>query len=105
VLLDRSGVIESLLRPARPLAGTAPGPTPEPRQRPATLARERRDLGGLVRAQPVFVGTKLTGYRIYRADLPVSVPYPLGLRPGSDHRGERHALDDRANEICRPCLR
>ena len=70
VLLDRGGVIESLLLPRKaPLAGTVPAaadPAQSPGQRLAALAQENGALlGGLVRAQPVFVGSKLSGYRIY----------------------------------------
>ena len=65
VLLDRGGVIESLFLPRKtPLAGTAPQPADalSPGQRLATLAQGNAAvLGGLVRAQPVFVGTKLIG--------------------------------------------
>ena len=107
VLLDRGGVIESLLLPRKvPLAGVLP---PEdsgqsPGQRLANFAQGNGALlGGLVRAQPVFVGSKLSGYRIFpggRAS--VGAFTHLGLRPGDLITGVNGtALDDpnRANEI------
>ena len=73
-------MIESLLLPRKaPLAGTVPQSSDSlsPGQRLATLAQGNAAvLGGLVRAQPVFVGTKLTGYRIYPGGAPVSAPSP-----------------------------
>jgi general secretion pathway protein C len=107
VLLDRGGVIESLFLPRKaPLAGMAPQSveTLSPGQRITTLAQGNAAvLGGLVRAQPVFVGTKLSGYRIYpggRAS--VGAFTHLGLRPGDLITGVNGTpLDDpaRANEI------
>ena len=108
VLLDRGGVIESLLLPRKaPLAGMMPMPadaSQSPGQRLAALAQGNGALlGGLVRAQPVFVGSKLTGYRIYpggRAS--VGAFTHLGLRPGDLITAVNGTtLDDanRANEI------
>jgi general secretion pathway protein C len=109
VLLDRGGVIESLFLPRKaPLAGTGPPQTAEasdsPGQRLATLAQGNPAvLGGLVRAQPVFVGTKLSGYRIYPGGrTSVGAFTHLGLRPGDLITGVNGTpLDDpaRANEI------
>ncbi len=107
VLLDRGGVIESLFLPRKtPLAGTAPQPADalSPGQRLATLAQGNAAvLGGLVRAQPVFVGTKLSGYRIYPGGrTSVGAFTHLGLRPGDLITGVNGTpLDDpaRANEI------
>jgi len=89
VLLDRGGAIESLYMPKRaPLAGTAPttdsASEGNPGQRLAALVQGNGALmGGLVRAQAVFSGSKLTGYRIYpggRASIGAFTN--LGLRPG-----------------------
>jgi general secretion pathway protein C len=108
VLLDRGGVIESLLLPRKvPLAGMptmAADGGMSAGQRIANFAQGNGALlGGLVRAQPVFVGSKLSGYRIYpggRAS--VGAFTHLGLRPGDLITGVNGtALDDpnRANEI------
>jgi general secretion pathway protein C len=108
VLLDRGGVIESLFLPRKaPLAGTGPQATDasvSPGQRLATLAQGNGAvLGGLVRAQPVFVGSKLSGYRIYPGGrTSVGAFTHLGLRPGDLITGVNGTpLDDpaRANEI------
>jgi general secretion pathway protein C len=107
VLLDRGGVIESLFLPRKaPLAGTGPQPADgaSPGQRLQTLAQGNAAvLGGLVRAQPVFVGTKLSGYRIYPGGrTSVGAFTHLGLRPGDLITGVNGTpLDDpaRANEI------
>jgi len=107
VLLDRGGVIESLYLPRKaPLAGAAPqsADAASPGQRLATLAQGNAAvLGGLVRAQPVFVGTKLSGYRIYPGGrTSVGAFTHLGLRPGDLITGVNGTpLDDpaRANEI------
>lgn len=88
VLLDRGGVIESLYLPRRqPLGGMTATPEPDrgnPAQRLAALAQGNGALlGGLVRAQAVFVGSKLSGYRIYpggRASIGAFTQ--LGFRPG-----------------------
>jgi general secretion pathway protein C len=89
VLLDRGGVIESLYLPRRtPLAGVAAdargSDRGNPAQRLAALAQGNGALlGGLVRAQAVFVGSKLSGYRIYpggRAS--IGAFSQLGFRPG-----------------------
>jgi general secretion pathway protein C len=108
VLIDRGGLIESLQLPKKPLAGYS---TPNaattglsPAQRLAALAQGNGALlGGLVRAQAVFAGGKLTGYRIFpgsRASL--SSFTQLGLRPGDLVTAVNGTvLDDpnRANEI------
>ncbi len=107
VLLDRGGVIESLFLPRKaPLAGTTAPQTAQssPGQRLATLAQGNSAvLGGLVRAQPVFVGTKLSGYRIYPGGrTSVGAFTHLGLRPGDLITGVNGTpLDDpaRANDI------
>ena len=107
VLLDRGGVIESLFLPRKaPLAGLAPASveTLSPGQRISTLAQGNAAvLGGLVRAQPVFVGSKLSGYRIYPGGrTSVGAFTHLGLRPGDLITGVNGTpLDDpaRANEI------
>ena len=89
VLLDRGGVIESLFMPRRaPLAGTVPAAAPanqgSPAQRLAALAQGNGAmLGGLVRAQAVFTGSKLSGYRIYPGGrTSIGAFTQLGLRPG-----------------------
>jgi general secretion pathway protein C len=108
VLIDRGGVIESLLLPKKLLPGsTAPvaaAPGQSPAQRLAALAQGNSGLlGGLVRAQAVFAGGKLAGYRIFpggRAS--VGSFTQLGLRPGDLVTAVNGtALDDpnRANEI------
>ena len=108
VLLDRGGVIESLLLPRKIAAGsmipTAADPLQSPGQRLAALAQGNAGLlGGLVRAQAVFAGGKLSGYRIYpggRAS--VGTFTQLGLRPGDLVTAVNGTpLDDpnRANEI------
>ena len=108
VLLDRGGVIESLLLPRKgPLAGMPAMATDSGQsggQRLATFAQGNGALlGGLVRAQPVFVGSKLSGYRIYPGGrTSVGAFTHLGLRPGDLITGVNGtALDDpnRANEI------
>ncbi len=88
VLLDRGGVIESLPLPKKPAltAATPPPATPmqSPAQRLSALAQGSGGLlGGLVRAQPVLAGGKLSGYRIFpggRASIGTFTK--LGLRPG-----------------------
>jgi general secretion pathway protein C len=88
VLLDRGGVIESLLLPRKvPLAGpvpTAGDAAQSPGQRLVALTQGNGALlGGLVRAQPVFVGSKLSGYRIYPGGrTSIGAFTHLGLRPG-----------------------
>ena len=89
VLLDRGGVIESLYMPRRaPLAGTVPAADStnqgNPGQRLAALVQGNGAvLGGLVRAQAVFSGSKLTGYRIYPGSrASIGAFTNLGLRPG-----------------------
>jgi general secretion pathway protein C len=107
VLLDRGGVIESLFLPRKaPLAGTvAQSAEPlSPGQRLSNLAQGNAAvLGGLVRAQPVFVGSKLSGYRVYPGGrTSVGAFTHLGLRPGDLITGVNGTpLDDpaRANEI------
>jgi general secretion pathway protein C len=87
VLLDRGGVIESLYLPRRTPPGGATAEAADrgnPAQRLAALAQGNGALlGGLVRAQAVFVGSKLSGYRIYpggRASIGAFTQ--LGFRPG-----------------------
>jgi general secretion pathway protein C len=107
VLLDRAGVIESLYLPRKaPLSGTVAqsDATATPGERLATLAQGNGAvLGGLVRAQPVFIGSKLAGYRIYPGGrTSVGAFTHLGLRPGDLITGVNGTpLDDpaRANEI------
>jgi general secretion pathway protein C len=109
VLLNRSGIIESLLLPKKLLA-QAPPPVgagagaQSPAQRLAALAQGNGALlGGLVRAQPVFAGGKLSGYRIFpggRAS--VGAYTQLGLRPGDLVTAVNGTLLDdpnRGNEI------
>jgi general secretion pathway protein C len=108
VLLDRGGVIESLLLPRKgPLAGM-PAATSDAGlnggQRLASFAQGNGALlGGLVRAQPVFVGSKLSGYRIYPGGrTSIGAFTHLGLRPGDLITGVNGTpLDDpnRASEI------
>jgi general secretion pathway protein C len=88
VLLDRGGIIESLYLPRRtPMGGMAANTEANvnsPAQRLAALAQGNGALlSGLVRAQAVFVGSKLSGYRIYpggRASIGAFTQ--LGFRPG-----------------------
>jgi len=107
VLLDRAGVIESLLLPTK-LTSAALAPIssgPSPAQRLAALAQVSGGglLGGLIRAQPVFAGGKVSGYRIFpggRAS--VAAFTQLGLRAGDMVTAVNGTpLDDanRANEI------
>jgi len=89
VLLDRGGVLETLLLPKKlatqaPPAAVAPG-IQSPGQRLAALAQNGDGalLGGLVRAQPVFNGGKLSGYRIFPGGRATSASFnQLGLRSG-----------------------
>ena len=87
VLLDRNGVIESLLLP-RHLSAIAQAPVSalqSPAQRLAAMAQNGGSglLGGLVRAQAVFSGGKLSGYRIFPGGRTnVAAFTQLGLRPG-----------------------
>jgi general secretion pathway protein C len=107
VLLDRDGVIESLLLPKK-LTALTTAPTAvlqSPAQRLAALAQNGGGglLGGLVRAQAVFSAGKLSGYRIFpggRAN--VTAFTQLGLRPGDLVTAVNGTpLDDpnRANDI------
>jgi general secretion pathway protein C len=109
VLLDRGGVIEALFLP-RKLAVGAPTPgvataAQNPVQRLAALGQANGGglLGGLVRAQAVIQGGKLSGYRIFPGGrTSVSAFTRLGLRPGDLVTGVNGApLDDpdRASEI------
>jgi general secretion pathway protein C len=89
VLLDRGGIIESLFLPRRaPLGGVTPAVESanrgSPAQRLAALAQGNGALmGGLIRAQAVFVGSKLSGYRIFPGGrTSVGAFTQLGLRPG-----------------------
>jgi len=89
VLLDRGGVLETLLLPKKlasqaPPATVAPG-IQSPGQRLAALAQNGDGalLGGLVRAQPVFNGGKLSGYRIYPGGRATTASFnQLGLHSG-----------------------
>jgi general secretion pathway protein C len=89
VLLDRGGVLETLLLPKKlaplaPPAAVAPA-IQSPGQRLAALAQNSDGalLGGLVRAQPVFTGGKLSGYRIFPGGRATSASFnQLGLRSG-----------------------
>ena len=87
VLLDRNGVIESLLLPKH-LSAIAQVPTSalqSPAQRLVAMAQNGGSglLGGLVRAQAVFSGGKLSGYRIFPGGRTnVAAFTQLGLRPG-----------------------
>ena len=87
VLLDRNGVIESLLLPKH-LSAIAQAPVSAlqtPAQRLAAMAQNGGSglLGGLVRAQAVFSGGKLSGYRIFPGGRTnVGAFTQLGLRPG-----------------------
>ena len=107
VLLDRNGVLESLMLPKK-LSGIAAPPAPlgqSPAQRLAALAQNGGSglLGGLVRAQPVMSGGKLSGYRIFPGGRTnVAAFTQLGLRPGDLVTAVNGTpLDDmnRANEI------
>jgi general secretion pathway protein C len=89
VLLDRGGVLETLLLPKK-LATQAPPAVvaagiQSPGQRLVALAQNNDGalLGGLVRAQPVFNGGKLSGYRIFPGGRATSASFnQLGLRSG-----------------------
>ncbi len=107
VLLDRNGVLESLLLPKK-LAGIAPPVAllmQSPAQRLAALAQNGGGglLGGLIRATAVFAGGKLSGYRIFPGGRTnVAAFTQLGLHPGDLVTAVNGtALDDpnRANEI------
>ena len=107
VLLDRNGVLESLLLPKK-LASIAPAATSmmqSPAQRLAALAQNGGGglLGGLIRAQAVFSGGKLSGYRIFPGGRTnVAAFTQLGLRPGDLVTAVNGTpLDDpnRANDI------
>ena len=89
VLLERSGAIESLQLPKKLAPVVAPPPAVaggplSPGQRLAALAQGNGALlGGLVRATPVMIGGKLSGFRIdpgMRASIASFTK--LGLRPG-----------------------
>jgi len=89
VLLDRGGVLETLLLPKKlatqaPAAAVAPA-IQSPGQRLAALAQNGDGalLGGLVRAQPVFNAGRLSGYRIFPGSRASSASFnQLGLRSG-----------------------
>lgn len=109
VLLERSGAIESLQLPKKFVQAAPPPPTaaigPQtPGQRLAALAQGNGAvLGGLLRATPVMLGGKLSGYRIYpgtRASMATFAQ--LGLRAGDIVTAVNGTpLDDvtRGNEI------
>ena len=108
VLLDRNGVLESLLLPKK-LAGIAPAATSlmqSPAQRLAALAQNGGGglLGGLIRATAVFTPAgKLSGYRIFPGGRTnVAAFTQLGLRPADLVTAVNGTpLDDpnRANDI------
>lgn len=89
VLLQRNGVLETLALPKKqapmaPAATVAPA-LQSPGQRLAALAQNSDGalLGGLVRAQPVFAGGKLSGYRIFPGGRGTLASFnQLGLRSG-----------------------
>jgi general secretion pathway protein C len=108
VLINRGGVIESLQLPKH-LQPTAALPAvantgQSPAQRLAALAQGNGALlGGLVRAQAVLAGGKLTGYRIFPGGRgSISSFTQLGLRPGDLITAVNGTLLDdpnRGNEI------
>jgi general secretion pathway protein C len=87
VLLERGGAIESLQLPKKLAPPSAPPPTAaagplSPAQRLAALAQGNGALlGGLVRATPVMLGGKLSGFRIYPGSRASMATFnQLGLR-------------------------
>ncbi len=87
VLLERGGAIESLQLPKKLAPVTAPPPVAaagplSPGQRLAALAQGNGALlGGLVRATPVMLGGKLSGFRIYPGSRASMAAFnQLGLR-------------------------
>ncbi len=87
VLLERGGAIESLqlpkkLAPASPPPPVAASGPLSPAQRLAALAQGNGALlGGLVRATPVMLGGKLSGFRIYPGSrASIATFNQLGLR-------------------------
>jgi general secretion pathway protein C len=74
VVIDRSGVLESVMLPKR-MAGSLAAPPPPPPvayNNDATLERMRRlvaddpaVIGQVMRPQPVFAGGKMRGFRVY----------------------------------------
>lgn len=87
VLLDRNGVLESLLLPKK-LTAAAPASRPlmqSPAQRLQALAQRGGGalLGGLINATQVRDGAKITGYRIFPGgSTNVRAFTQLGLHPG-----------------------
>jgi len=89
VLLDRGGVLETLLLPKKLAAAVAmpvaAAPLTTPGQRLANLVQNGDGglLGGLVRAQPVFNAGKLSGYRVFPGGRTSIASFTaLGLRSG-----------------------
>jgi general secretion pathway protein C len=74
-IIDRSGVLESVMLPRRMAGGLAEAPPPPPpvaNNDDATLDRMRRlvsdnpaVIGQVMRPQPVFAGGKMRGFRLY----------------------------------------
>jgi general secretion pathway protein C len=85
VLIERNGVLESLLLPHTPLKAAPPGPAPAPLLR--TAAAGARDnatlLAGIMRVQAVFNQGKLDGYRIFPGNSRGTGAFQeMGLRAG-----------------------
>ncbi|MEO6186270.1 MAG: type II secretion system protein N, partial [Steroidobacteraceae bacterium] len=89
VLLDRGGVIESLLMPPRVAASMAPPPPPQamqvypaPVERVQQIIRENPGiLGTVIQRQAVFAGGSLRGMRVYPGSSPEAFN-KLGLKAG-----------------------
>jgi len=74
-IIDRNGVLESVMLPRRVASGMAPPPPPPTAaaaNNDATLERMRRlvsddpnVIGQVMRPQPVFAGGKMRGFRVY----------------------------------------
>ncbi len=88
VLLERDGIIESLALP-RHLAGSAPPPSLSAAPTEAPLVERMQELvsrnpgiiGDIMRPEPVFVGGKQQGFRVYPGRDQEAFAR-LGLRPG-----------------------
>lgn len=91
VVLDRSGSLEALALPKRPLAGLAPAPVAAPAPAPApdtqleqmkqAMQRDPSALSEVIRAQQVLAGGRQKGFRVYPGNNPRAFSR-LGLRPG-----------------------
>ena len=88
VLIDRGGVIESLLMPTRvPASMSAPPPqaamvNAPPVERVQQIMRENPSiLGTVIQRQAVFSAGSLRGMRVYPGSSPDAF-YKLGLKPG-----------------------